>query len=148
MARYREEGISKANSFLLQECGAIRLPDSEAQSVEGRNLVAVGSWSCKRQPPCTGSMSAWIISFRFLSRTFFFSTDPRFYVASRRRGRLVVPSESQRRSEVSAAGRLIGELLRDAFRLIATANPEPTRMILGPNSIPTGIAGFRRKRRN
>lgn len=39
MARYLEEGISKADTF-LQECGARRLPDSEAQSVEGRDLVA------------------------------------------------------------------------------------------------------------
>ena len=49
MARYREEGISKADSFLLQECGARRLPDSEAQSVEGRDLVA--GWQLVMQTP-------------------------------------------------------------------------------------------------
>jgi hypothetical protein len=40
MARHLEEGISKADSFLLQECGALRLPDAEVRSVEGRHFVA------------------------------------------------------------------------------------------------------------
>ena len=58
MARYSEEGISKADSF-LQECGARRLPDSEAQSVEGRDLVA--GWQLiirNADLPSAGSMSA------------------------------------------------------------------------------------------
>src|ERR1700731_2811102 len=48
MARYREEGILKADSFLL-ECGALRLPDSQAQSIEGRDLVA--GWQLVLETP-------------------------------------------------------------------------------------------------
>jgi hypothetical protein len=51
MARYLEEGISKADSFLLKECAARRLPDSEARSVEGRDLVA--GWTLIVQTPTT-----------------------------------------------------------------------------------------------
>jgi molybdopterin/thiamine biosynthesis adenylyltransferase len=51
MASHLEEGISKADSFLLQECGARRLPDSEARSVEGRDLVA--GWQMVVQTPAT-----------------------------------------------------------------------------------------------
>ncbi len=40
MDRYREEGICAADSFLVNGCGAQRLPDSEARSVERRHFVA------------------------------------------------------------------------------------------------------------
>src|SRR5438105_7113940 len=48
MATYREEGILKADSF-LREWGALRLPDSEAHSLEGRDLVA--GWRVVVQTP-------------------------------------------------------------------------------------------------
>lgn len=38
--RLREDGILRANAFLLAECGARRLPDSEVQSYDLRSLVA------------------------------------------------------------------------------------------------------------
>lgn len=49
MARYREEGISKADSFLLQECGAQRLPNFEPKSIKGNELVA--AWQLDIQTP-------------------------------------------------------------------------------------------------
>ena len=40
MERHLQEGIRIADSFLLRECGAIRLPDIEVRSVIGRSFVA------------------------------------------------------------------------------------------------------------
>lgn len=40
MVRHLQGGIRIADSFLLRECGAIRLPDTEARSVIGRSFVA------------------------------------------------------------------------------------------------------------
>lgn len=39
-ARYLEEGIREADAFLKNECGASRLPDSDALAVPGRSYVA------------------------------------------------------------------------------------------------------------
>jgi molybdopterin/thiamine biosynthesis adenylyltransferase len=39
MDGYREEGISVTDSFLVDECGALRLPDSEARSFKGRHFA-------------------------------------------------------------------------------------------------------------
>ena len=49
MSRFLEEGVSEADSFLLQECGARRLPDCDALTVEGRDLVA--GWQLVVQTP-------------------------------------------------------------------------------------------------
>ena len=80
MVQYPEEGIFKANSFLLDECGAKRLPDSEARSVEGRHFVAgwqlvVKTAIAQRRVQRTFTQ---IVSSRSRCRNFFFSTGRRF----------------------------------------------------------------------
>jgi sulfur-carrier protein adenylyltransferase/sulfurtransferase len=49
MAQHLEEGIVKADSFLQQDCGARRLPDSEARSVADRSFVA--GWQILLETP-------------------------------------------------------------------------------------------------
>jgi sulfur-carrier protein adenylyltransferase/sulfurtransferase len=49
MVRHLQEGIRQADSFLLRECGAIRLPESDVRSVEGRTFVA--GWQLAIETP-------------------------------------------------------------------------------------------------
>lgn len=119
MAQYREEGISKADSFLLQECGARRLPDSEAQSVEGRDVVA--GWQLVMQTPVRERRVNVCVD-----REFPFSL-PQFFLLDRpplltwphveEDGLLCLLSRSAV-AKFRQPADVIGELLRDAFRLI------------------------------
>lgn len=118
MARYREEGISKADSFLLQ-CGARRLPHSEAQSVEGRDLVA--GWQLVMQTPTAQRRVNVCVDsqFPFSVPQFFLLDRPPFlaWPHVEEDGLLCLLNLSAVAKFWQPAD-VIGELLRDAYRLI------------------------------
>ncbi len=119
MARYREEGISKANSFLLQECGAIRLPDSEVQSVEGRNLVA--GWQVVVQTPAALHRVNVCVDHQFpFSLPHFFLLDgpPLLTWPHVEEDGLLCLLSRSAVAKFQQPADVIGELLRDAYRLI------------------------------
>jgi molybdopterin/thiamine biosynthesis adenylyltransferase len=118
MARYREEGILKADSFLL-ECGALRLPDSQAQSIERRDLVA--GWQLVLETPAQRCRVNICVD-----RQFPFSL-PQFFLLDRpalltwphveEDGLLCLRSRSTV-AKFRQPADVIGDLLRDAYRLI------------------------------
>jgi sulfur-carrier protein adenylyltransferase/sulfurtransferase len=119
MARYREEGICKAGSFLLQECGGRRLPDSEAQSVEGRDLVA--GWQVIVQTPTARRRVNVCVDHQFpFSLPHFFLLDSPTLLTwphVEEDGLLCLLSRSAV-AKFRHPADVIGELLRDAYRLI------------------------------
>ena len=120
MARYREEGISKADSFLLQECGAIRLPDSEAQSVEGRDLVA--GWQLVVQTPAALRRVNVCVDHQFpFSLPHFFLLDgpPLLTWPHVEEDGLLCLLSRSAVAKFRQPADVIGELLRDAYRLIS-----------------------------
>ena len=119
MARYREEGIAKADSFLLRECGARRLPDSEAQSVEGRDLVA--GWQLVVQTPSGNRRVNVHVDHQFpFSLPHFFLLDKPPFLAwphIEEDGLLCLRNFSAV-AKFRQPADVIGELLRDAYQLI------------------------------
>jgi sulfur-carrier protein adenylyltransferase/sulfurtransferase len=119
MARYREEGISKADSFLLRECGARRLLDSEAQSVEGRDLVA--GWQLVVQTPASKRRINVYADrqFPFSLPHFFLLEGPPFlaWPHVEEDGLLCLLNRSAV-AKFRQPADVIGDLLRDAYQLI------------------------------
>jgi len=77
MTRHLEEAIRKAERFLGKECGACRLPDSEASAVPDRSFVA-GWQVMPKQPRSDASMFTPTASFRFLCHIFCLWTEHHF----------------------------------------------------------------------
>ena len=119
MARYREEGIAKADSFLLRECGARRLPDSEAQSVEGRDLLA--GWQLVVQTPATERRVNVYVDRQFpFSLPHFFLLDRPPFLAwphIEEDGLLCLRNLSAV-AKFRQPADVMGELLRDVYQLI------------------------------
>ncbi|MGA2689124.1 MAG: E2/UBC family protein, partial [Candidatus Korobacteraceae bacterium] len=119
MARYREEGISDADSFLLQECGARRLPDSEAQSVEGRDLVA--GWQLVVQTPAARRRLNVCVDQQFpfsLPHFFLLDRPPLLTWPHVEKDGLLCLLSRSAVAKFRQPADVIGELLRDAYRLI------------------------------
>jgi sulfur-carrier protein adenylyltransferase/sulfurtransferase len=119
MARCREEGISKADSFLLQECGARRLPDSEAQCVEGRDLVA--GWQLVLQTPASRRRVNVCVDQQFpfsLPQFFLLDRPPLLTWPHVEEDGLLCLLSRSAVVKFRQPAEVIGELLRDAYRLI------------------------------
>ncbi len=119
MAGYREEGISKADSFLVQECGARRLPDSEAQSVEGRDLMA--GWQLVMQTPAAQRRVNVCVDQQFpfsLPHFFLLDRPPLLTWPHVEEDGLLCLLSRSAVAKFRQPADIIGELLRDAYRLI------------------------------
>jgi molybdopterin/thiamine biosynthesis adenylyltransferase len=117
-ARQLEDGIEKLDSFLQQDCGARRLPDAEARSVEGRSLVA--GWQFVVETPKTHRRVNICIDeqFPFSLPQFFLADRPPFMQWPHIEEDGLICLAKSRVGKYLQPERIAGELIRDAYRLI------------------------------
>jgi molybdopterin/thiamine biosynthesis adenylyltransferase len=118
MARHLEEGILRADSYLRRECGARRLPDADARSVDGRSYVA--GWQLVLETDVARHRVNVYADhqFPFSIPRFCLVDGPPFltWPHIEEDGLMCLPTG--RVAKFREPDNVIGELLRDAYRLI------------------------------
>ena len=118
MVRHMEQGILQADSYLRRECGARRLPDADARSVDGRSYVA--GWQLVLETAVARHRVNVYADhqFPFSIPRFCLVDGPSFltWPHIEEDGLMCLPTGSV--AKFREPGNVIGELLADAYRLI------------------------------